>query len=148
MLFGLLFIYVICIHTIVIFRMRHLCYLFMLFVFILYSFLEWDSISKQSFTTVSIWRAGSFEFLLFTYLLNITLIDSSSLSYVIGWRAVETYNSLWVSFSPEGDTHANLSRLLANISWLIRKSAGDGLHCVYVCVCVFVYIWGSCHRMN
>ena len=24
-----------------------------------------------------------------------------------------------------GDTHANLSRLLANLSWLIRKSAGD-----------------------
>jgi len=24
-----------------------------------------------------------------------------------------------------GDTHANFSRLLANLSWLIRKSAGD-----------------------
>ena len=47
----MLFVDVICIHTI--------------------PPLEWDSISKRIFTTVSIWRADSFWIYVITHLLNI-----------------------------------------------------------------------------
>ena len=71
--------------------------LFMLFVYVIpisYYILFWrHSINKQSFTTVSLWRANSFWSSVIPHLLDIAFMVLSSLSYVIGWRTVETYTS-------------------------------------------------------
>ncbi len=83
-----------------------------------------------------------------------TFIVSESLFAIRSqaWRILLAYTRVHFQSQSQhttpGDTHANLSRLKANLSWPIRKSAGRSSderarittlcvwQCLYVCVCV------------